>query len=82
MIERGLIRRFKLGFHNYQLLRNLKNKELFKIDIIQEMENLNNEYDKFRENNKESKNINDLFSALLKKYIIQLMIQNKSQNTN
>ena len=67
MIERGLIRRFKLGFHNYQLLRNLKNKELFKIDIIQEMENLNKEYDKFRENNKENKNINDLFNTLLKK---------------
>ena len=63
MIERGLIRRFKLGSHNYQLLRNLKNKKLFKIDIIDEMENLNKEYD----NNKEKQNINNLFNTLIKK---------------
>ena len=67
MIERGLIRRFKLGNHNYQLLRNLKNKELFKIDIIEEMKNLNKEYDDYREKNKEGQNINNLFNTLIKK---------------
>ena len=67
MIERGLIRRFKLGNHNYQLLRNLKNKKLFEIDIIKEMESLNKEYDKYRENNKENQNVNNLFNTLLKK---------------
>ena len=63
MIERSLIRRYKSGFHNYQLLKNLKNKKLFEIDMINEMENLNKEFD----NNKDRHNINNLFTTLLKK---------------
>ena len=70
MIERGLIRRFKLGNHNYQLLKNLKNKNLFEIDIIKEMKKLNEDYENYRKEIEEGKNtkinINDLFSTLLK----------------
>ena len=61
MIERSLIRRYKSGFHNYQLLRNLKNKELFKIDMIDKMDSLNKEFD----NNKDKHDVNKLFRTLL-----------------
>ena len=64
MIERSLIRRFKSGFHNYQLLRNLKNNKLFKIDLIDEMNSFNKEFDsKYDKLDK----LNKLFCTVLKK---------------
>ena len=58
MIERGLIRRFKSGFHNYQLLRNLKNEKLFELNMTKKMKDLNEQY-------KEKKKIGDIFDALI-----------------
>ena len=42
MIEKSLIRRHKLGQLNYQLLKNLKNKNLFDNIMFDKMTNLNN----------------------------------------
>jgi hypothetical protein len=41
MIENSLIRRYKSGFYNYQLLRNLKNKKLFKNKILEKLVEIN-----------------------------------------
>ena len=41
MIENSMIRRFKSGQLNYQLLRNLNNKKLFKNDLFKIMAELN-----------------------------------------
>jgi hypothetical protein len=66
MIERGLIRRFKSGFHNYQLLRNLKNKEIFKLDIIESMKSLNEKYEKTPRNIQTlfEKNLMNIYSRI------------------
>ena len=45
LIEKTLIRRFKMGLINYQLLRNLKNKKLFENNIFKTLNNLNQEND-------------------------------------
>jgi len=41
MIEKSLIRRYKNGQRNYQLLKNLKNQELFKNNLFKQMKDLN-----------------------------------------
>ena len=41
MVENALIRRYKSGSWNYQLLRNLKNKKLFEIDTFNKLKELN-----------------------------------------
>ena len=45
MIEKTMIRRFKMGLYNYQLLRNLKNKKLFENDIFATLKSINEEFD-------------------------------------
>ena len=43
MIENSMVRRFKNGQFNYQLLRNLNNKKLFKNVLFKEMAKLNDQ---------------------------------------
>ena len=61
MIEKTMIRRFKMGHYNYQLLRNLKNKKLFENDIFATLKSINEENKKIEEEeNKENKENNNI----------------------
>ena len=71
MIENSMIRRFKNGQFNYQLLRNLNNKKLFKNVLFKEMAKLNDQLKtredferKIKEPNFVNKTMNTIFKNI------------------
>ena len=94
MIEKTLIRRFNLGLHNFQLLRNLKNKNLFKNKLFENLESLNNAGDqkKFEQlldiyqkinidKNDNNKNNNNNYNAINKKDELKKIVDDEQKIT-